>query len=154
MVWKKSSLIWNFFPWFWLMSLRPHLKRINMGFLTKISWWKLRKNQGKLLGNQGKVREFDWIKIVGTLFKIKLKSATFDALADPKGRQGRTPPSLSNFFYFHAVFFWQKCCQIIGFCPIYEILDPPLWSTPSLTPPGRSQFYSLIVLDDSGRPES
>ena len=38
-----------------------------MVFLTKISWWKLRKNQGELLGNQGKIREFDGIKKVGTL---------------------------------------------------------------------------------------
>ena len=38
-----------------LMSLRPHLKRINMVFFTKVSWWKLRKNQGKVM-------EFDRIK--------------------------------------------------------------------------------------------
>ena len=53
------------------MSLRPHLKRINMVFFTKMSWWKLRKNQGKTLRksgkSQGKIREFDGIKKVGTL---------------------------------------------------------------------------------------
>ena len=59
------------------MSLRPHLKRINMFFFTKISWWKLRKNQGKLLGNQGKVREFDGIKKVGSLTQQMLWGSKF-----------------------------------------------------------------------------
>ena len=32
-----------------------------------MSWSKLRKNQEKILGNQGKIREFHGIKKVGTL---------------------------------------------------------------------------------------
>ena len=55
------------------MSLRPHLKRMHMIFLTKISWWKLRKKSGKTLRksgkSQGKMREFDGMKKVGTLYR-------------------------------------------------------------------------------------
>ena len=34
-----------------------------------------------------------------------------------------TPPSRSNFFHFHT-FFWQKSCQIIGFCPLTRLGNP------------------------------
>ena len=50
---------------------RPHLKRINMFFLTEMSWWELRKkNEGKILRNQGKSwknQGISWDKKVGTL---------------------------------------------------------------------------------------
>ena len=51
---------------------RPHLKRIIMGFLAKLSCRKLRKNQGKILGNQGKSgknQRISWDKKVGTLIE-------------------------------------------------------------------------------------
>ena len=47
-----------------LMSLRPHLKRINIGFLTKMSWWKLEKI-GKTLRKSGKNQGIWWDKKSG-----------------------------------------------------------------------------------------
>ena len=57
-------------------------------------------------------------------------------LADPGAGARNTGPPPSNFFHFHAVFFWQQFCRIIGslshlrgWFPIWDILDLPLLTT-------------------------
>ena len=67
-----------------------------MFFLTKISWWKLRKNQGKLLGNQGKIREFDGIKKVGTLLLVMSSNAIFESRVRVKPKTNRAMACNTN----------------------------------------------------------